>query len=153
MSLKDPTLVEEPLTKQIIGAFFYVYNTLRHGFLETVYANAMEVVLTRSGHRVAREVKVPVWFENQTIGYHRLDMLVDDRVVVEFKSTDRLPDIAERQLRSYLKATKLEVGLILHFGLKAEVRRVRSGSVRDRSANHSMVDSSDPRNPNDPASS
>jgi GxxExxY protein len=125
MGLRDITLAEENLTHEIIGAFFYVYNTLHHGFLESVYARALEDVLTRLGHRAVREVRVPVWFENQVIGYHRLDMLVDDKIVIEIKATERLPDAATRQLRSYLMATHLEIGLVLHFGLKAAVHRVR----------------------------
>jgi GxxExxY protein len=125
MALRDVTLAEEDLTHEIIGAFFYVYNTLHYGFLESVYAKALEQVLTRLGHRAIHEIRVPVWFEEQIIGYHRLDMLVDEKVVIEIKATERLPDVATRQLRSYLMATHLEVGLLLHFGLKAKVHRVR----------------------------
>jgi GxxExxY protein len=147
MPLTDPTLVEEALTREIIGAFFYVYNTLHHGFLESIYARALERVLTRTGHEVGREVRVPVWFENQLIGYSRLDMLIDRKVVVEIKASERLPNFAERQLRSYLKATKLEVGLLLHFGLKAEVHRVRRQSAREH-----RLSAVDPTNPSDPPS-
>src|SRR5262249_13050843 len=111
MRSQDLKLPEEELTREIIGAFFYVYNTLRYGFLESVYANAIAKVLRRTGHQVAREVRVPVCFENQIIGHHRLDMIVNGKVVVEIKATERLADIADRQLRSYLTATKLEVGL------------------------------------------
>ena len=148
MSLNDPTLAEEELTGEIIGAFFYVYNTLHHGFLESVYASALEHVLTRMGHQVAREVRVPVWFEGRIMGYHRLDLLIDRKVVVEIKATERLPDIAERQLRSYLKATRLDVGLLLHFGLKAGVHRVRSTSARERKAPQNYP--SNPKNPSNP---
>jgi GxxExxY protein len=118
-------LPEEDLTREIIGAFFHVYNTLRYGFLENIYANALMLVLRQMGHRVAREVRVPVWFEGHSIGYHRLDMIVDGKVVVEIKATERLPEIADRQLRSYLSATGIEVGLILHFGLEAKAHRVK----------------------------
>lgn len=148
MALKDPSLTEEVLTRQIIGAFFYVYNTFHHGFLETIYARALEQVLTRSGHVVDREVRVPVWFEGNLIGYQRLDMLVDKKVVVEIKATERLPDHAERQLRSYLKAIRLDVGLILHFGVKAGVHRISQKSARERRA--SVVDPNDPSDPSDP---
>jgi GxxExxY protein len=108
-----------------------LYNTLHHGFLETIYARALEQVLRR-GHTVAREVRVPVWFENKVLGYHRLDMLVDKKVVVEIKSAEKLPEMAERQLRSYLKARQLSLGLILHFGTKARVRRVDRLSFTER---------------------
>jgi GxxExxY protein len=148
MALRDSTLAEEELTRQIIGAFFYVYNRLNHGFLEAVYSRALEHVLIRTGHVVGREVHVPVWFEKQLIGHHRLDMLIDNRVVVEIKATERLPDIAERQLRSYLKATSLDVGLILHFGLKPGVHRIRQKSMRERLG--SVVDPTNPIHPIDP---
>src|SRR5690349_1673516 len=132
MALRDSTLAEEELTRQIIGAFFYVYNTMNHGFLESVYARALEDVLSRTGHFVEREVRVPVWFEKHIVGHQRLDMFVDKKVIVEIKATERLPDVAERQLRSYLRATDLDVGLILHFGLKPGVHRVRQKSMRER---------------------
>jgi GxxExxY protein len=148
MALRDPTLVEETLTRDIIGAFFHVYNTLHHGFLEAIYSRALEHVLTRNGHVVDREVRVPVWFEKHMIGYHRLDMFVDNKVVVEIKATERLSDVAERQLRSYLKATNLDVGLVLHFGLKPAVHRVRQKSMRERLA--CVVDPTDLENPIDP---
>jgi GxxExxY protein len=142
---------EEDLTREIIGVFFYVYNTLGHGFLESVYARALEEVLARTGHHVAREVRVPVWFERQTIGYHRLDLLVDHKVVIEVKATERLPDIAMRQLRSYLNATRLDVGLVLHFGLKASAHRVRPRP--SRAEQFVETDPTNPPNPNDPCSS
>jgi len=125
MRSQDLGLPEEELTREIIGAFFYVYNTLRYGFLESVYANALTKVLRRAGHHVAREVRVPIWFEGQIIGHHRLDMIVDGKVVVETKATERLAEIADRQLRSYLTATKIDVGLILHFGPEAKAHRVK----------------------------
>ena len=134
MALRDPTLPDEELTSAIIGAFYYVYNALHYGFLESIYSSALEKVLRRTAHAVAREVRVPVWFEEQIIGYHRLDMLVNNKVVVEIKATERLADAAERQLRSYLKATHLDLGLILHFGPKPVVHRVRQQSARDRRA-------------------
>ena len=142
-------LPEEDLTREIIGAFFYVYNTLRYGFLENIYANALTHVLRQSGHRVAREVRVPVWFDGHAVGHHRLDMIIDGKVVVEIKATDRLPEIADRQLRSYLAATHIEVGLILHFGLEAKAHRVKpprqSHPAKSRRINVHPLDPEDPQ--------
>jgi len=96
--------------------------------LENIYTAAMERELARRGHRVAREVLVPVYYLGDLIGYQRLDLLVDERVVVENKATERLPPIAEPQLYSYLRGTNLEVGLLLHFGPEPKFRRlVHSG--------------------------
>jgi GxxExxY protein len=120
----DNKMAHEELTHAIIGAFYYVYNRLGYGFLESVYAAALEHVLVRNGHHVAREVRVPVWFEGVIIAYHRVDMIVDHKVIVEIKATEFLHETAARQLLNYLRATKLEVGLLLHFGKKAYRRRL-----------------------------
>ena len=117
---------EPELTGEIIAAFYYVYNQLNYGFLESVYAAALARTLIRRGHRVAREVKIPVRFDGETIGYHRADMIVDDKVMVEAKTSVRLHGSAISQVLSYLRATRLEVGLVLHFGPKATCRRVAS---------------------------
>jgi GxxExxY protein len=109
-------LVEAELTHDIIGAFYAVYNTLGFGFLEALYMAALERELLTRGHRVGREVYVPVSYRGVEIGRQRLDMVVNDRVVVEAKSTEVLHRGATRQIHSYLRATRLEVGLLLHFG-------------------------------------
>jgi GxxExxY protein len=116
----DAALLMEPeRTRLIIGAFYYVYNRLRFGLLEALYARALEKVLTRTGMQVEREYPVPVYFEGERIGFHRMDMLVDGRIVIEIKSTERLAPGARRQLRNYLAITGLSVGLLLHFGPEA----------------------------------
>lgn len=109
-------MLEEAVTKSIIGAFYTVYNELRFGFLESVYAAALSEVLRERGHAVVREAAVSVWFRGKPIAAQRLDMLVDGRVIVEIKSVEVLHQSAHRQLLNYLRATSLEVGLLLHFG-------------------------------------
>ena len=109
-------LAEEALTKSIIAAFFDVYNTLGYGFLESVYAEALARELRRRGHRVDREVSVKVWFKGQLIARQRVDMVVDDKVILEIKAGLTLPITGSRQLYNYLRATDKEVGLLLHFG-------------------------------------
>lgn len=109
-------LIEEQLTQSVIGAFFEVYDTLGFGFLEHVYVMALERELPSRGHNVAREVAVRVIYKGDHLGTQRLDMIVDDKVVVETKSTYELHKAAPRQLYNYLRATNLEVGLLLHFG-------------------------------------
>jgi GxxExxY protein len=126
-------LIDAPVTGSIIGAFYAVYNTLRFGFLESVYAAALTDELHRRGHRVAREVAVPVYFRGQKIATQRLDLLVDGRVVVEVKSGEVLHQSAHRQLLSYLKSTEIEVGLLLHFGPEPRFyRAVTTKSPRER---------------------
>ena len=116
----------EELTGDIIGAFFHVYNRLEYGFLESIYAAALARTLVRRGHHVAREVRVPVKFDGETIGYQRVDMIIDDKVVVETKTGVRMHSSSIVQVLSYLRATKFEVGLVLHFGHAAKYRRVAS---------------------------
>lgn len=132
-------LIEEDVTRAIIGVFYDVYNTLGYGFLENLYLVAMERELLDRGLSVGREVYVPVRYKNLELGRQRLDMLVGEKVVVEAKATETLHPTATRQLFSYLRATRLEVGLLLHFGPKPRFHRViclndsGSGSPRIRS--------------------
>ena len=119
-------LVEEQLTRAVIGAFYEVYNTLGFGFLEQVYATALQREIAARGLRVAREVSVIVRYKGVALGAQRLDMVVDDRLVVEVKSALKLHPEAWRQVYSYLRATNLEVGLLLHFGAEPKFQRIVS---------------------------
>ena len=127
--MSKPELVEERLTRSVIGAFFQVYNTLGYGFLEHIYVMALERELLERGHRVAREVSVRVRYKQHVIGVQRIDMIVDEKLIVEIKSTLELPTAARRQVFNYLRATKLEVGLLLHFGLEPRLYRLFSSNT------------------------
>jgi GxxExxY protein len=107
MSKKQNFLIQEALTRSVIGAFYEVYNTLGYGFLEHVYSLALERELIARGHRVGREVGVMIYYKGEELTYQRLDMIVDDVLVVENKSTLELPKANLRQLQSYLHATSL----------------------------------------------
>lgn len=80
-------LLDERLSGSVIGAFFEVYNTLGHGFLEHIYTAALERELAARGHRVAREVTVIVYYKGEELAQQRLDMLVDDRLIIEVKAS------------------------------------------------------------------
>lgn len=109
-------LIEPELTHSVIGAFYEVYNTLGYGFLEHLYIMALERELRARGHGVAREVGVRILYKGDELGVQRLDMIVDQKLVVEVKSTAQLHKDAGRQVYNYLRASNLEVGLLLHFG-------------------------------------
>jgi GxxExxY protein len=109
------SLLLEELIYSIIGAFFEAYNTLGYGFLEHLYLKALEYELLARGHKVGREVWVTVMYKGRELGKQRLDMVVDDCIVIEVKSTHELPKNATRQLYNYLRATDLKSGLLLHF--------------------------------------
>src|SRR3954470_21465578 len=109
MSAHSEGLLQEETTRQIIGAFFEVYNKLGPGFLESVYAAAMEHALRKRGLKVEREVWVVVYMDGVPIARQRMDMIVEDVVIVENKAKPYFPQGAADQLRDYLKATRLEV--------------------------------------------
>ena len=125
-------LLEEETTHSIIGAFYEVYNTLGYGFLEHIYIMALERELRDRGHTVSRQTGVLVRYKESDLGYQRLDMIVDGKVVVETKSTPKLAEAASRQLFNYLRATQLEVGLLLHFGPSARFVRLISSNEHAR---------------------
>jgi GxxExxY protein len=85
---------------------------------------ALEWELVERGHRVGREVGVRIGYKHLDLGFQRMDMLVDDCLVVEGKSTTLLPEQASRQIYNYLKASNVEIGLLLHFGPKPVFHRV-----------------------------
>ena len=111
------------ITRSIIAAFYAVYDALGYGFLESVYCAALEHELRKRGHKVVRELAVPVFYDGVRVGRFRLDLVVDDCVVVESKATEVLNPSHRRQLLNGLKATPLEVGLLLHFGPKPKFYR------------------------------
>lgn len=113
-------LLEDALTRSVIG----VHRELGSGYRELIYALALERALVAKGHRVDREVAVMVYFRGEPLARRTLDMIVDDKLAVERKSTTRLDPDATRQLFGYLSATDLELGLLLHFGKEARFYRV-----------------------------
>ena len=117
-------LIESELSRSIIAAFYTVYNYFGYGFAEIVYAGALEYELIRRGHKVDRELAIQVYYEDRIVAWQRLDMVVDGKVIVEVKATERMPPYAERQLRNYLCATEYRVGLLLHFGPEPKVHRL-----------------------------
>jgi GxxExxY protein len=113
----------EKITEKIIKAFYTVYNTLGYGFLEKVYENTMYIELTSMGFKVDRQKKVLVYYKEQVVGDYSSDLTVEDVVICELKTNERLAEDNENQLINYLKATSIEVGLLLNFGKKPEIRR------------------------------
>jgi len=111
------------VTEQIIKAFYTVYNTLGYGFLEKVYENALAIELRRMGLTVVQQASIQVYYADQVVGEYFADLLVEDKVIVEIKAIRILVEENEAQLLNYLKATPYEVGLLLNFGPKPEVKR------------------------------
>ena len=117
-------LLEARRVHSIVGAFFEVYNYFGFGLSESIYSRALEFELIDRGHLVAREVAVEIYYKGRRVGRQRLDMLVDEAIIVENKATATLPPDARPRLLSYLKATWFEVGLLLHFGPEPKFQRL-----------------------------
>ena len=117
-------MLHADLTEPIIGAFYDVYHALGYGFLESVYERAMLIAITKRGLTVERHMAVKVNYEGQCVGRFFADLVVERRVVLELKACRALDDNHEGQLLNYLRATDLEVGLLLLFARKPIVRRV-----------------------------
>jgi GxxExxY protein len=116
-------MLYQDTTEKIIKAFYKVNNTLGYGFLEKVYENAMAIELRKMGFKVLQQANIKVYYENEEVGDYYADLLVENQVIVELKAAESLGKDHEAQLINYLKATRIEVGLLLNFGKKAEFKR------------------------------
>jgi GxxExxY protein len=105
----------EALSGLIIEAAIAVHKELGPGFLESVYENAMKIALTNRGTSYESQKDVPILFEGSQVGIHRLDLVVENEIIVELKAVKGLEEIHFAQVRSYLKATGLHVGLLMNF--------------------------------------
>src|SRR5216683_2511026 len=104
------------LTERIIGVFYDVYNELGDGFLELVSREAMRIALIEAGLKVDTEVSIPVSFRGSVVGVFRADLIVNDVVLIELKACDQMIRQHESQTMHYLRATEIEVGLLMNFG-------------------------------------
>jgi GxxExxY protein len=114
----------EELTEKILKAFYKVYNTLGYGFLEKVYTNALTIELQNMGLIAEQEKSISVYYEQHEVGVYRCDLFVESKVIVEVKAADALIEAHKNQTINYLKATRMQVGLVLNFGPSPEVKRV-----------------------------
>lgn len=116
-------LKHKELSHLIIKSFYQVYNELGGGFLESVYENAMALVLQQQGLHVETQKEIAVYFRGTLIGNFRADMIVERKVLLELKAVRCLEPVHEAQLLNYLKATTIEVGLLMNFGNEPAFRR------------------------------
>jgi GxxExxY protein len=118
------------LTEKIIEVFYRVYNTLGYGFLEKVYENAMMIRFRKDGIPAVAQAPIRVFYEGECAGEYYADIWVDNKVIVEIKATKHLAKENEAQLLNYLKATQIEVGLLLNFGPEPAIKRKAFDNVR-----------------------
>ncbi|MDP8227337.1 MAG: GxxExxY protein [Candidatus Celaenobacter polaris] len=115
--------INSELTEDIISCFYKVYNTLGYGFLEKVYENAMKIELEKKGFSIESQKSIQVIYTGEIVGKYFADIIVNNMIILEIKANDVLVEENEIQLINYLKATNLEVGLLLNFGKKPEIKR------------------------------
>lgn len=116
-------ILHSNVTEKIIEAFYKVYNTLGYGFLEKVYENAMRIELKRMGLDVDVQKNIRVHYAGYEVGDYYADLIVNDLIILELKAAEAICEENEAQLVNYLKATNIEVGLLLNFGKKPEFKR------------------------------
>ncbi len=120
----DSSYKHSELTDAVIGVFYEVYNELGFGFLESVYRNSLRLALVQKGLTVDQEVAVSVFFRGQNVGDFRADLVVNSTILLELKTAERIIPAHESQVLNYLRSTELEIGLILNFGPRPQVRRL-----------------------------
>jgi GxxExxY protein len=116
-------LLHRDITNKIIKAFYNVYNSLGYGFLEKVYENAMMIELRKMDLQVQKQVPIKVYYEEQLVGQYYADIMVEKTIIVELKAAEGLCEEHEFQLINYLKATELEISLLINFGKTPQFKR------------------------------
>ena len=111
------------LSSEILKAFFNVYNTLGFGFLEKVYENAMMIELSKLGLQCSQQQHIDVFYDAEKVGDYFADIIVEDKIIIELKAAEALSPEHEAQLVNYLRATEIEVGLLLNFGKTPQHKR------------------------------
>jgi GxxExxY protein len=134
----DSSYKHSALTELIIGTFYDVYNELGFGFLQSVYRNSLRLALVEKGVEVAQEVPVAVLFRGQNVGDFRADLVVNGVILLELKTAEAVIAAHESQVINYLRATSLELGLILNFGPKPQVRRLLLDNIRKHKFSRSV---------------
>jgi GxxExxY protein len=112
------------MCNKIVGVFYDVYNELGHGFLESVYQKSLLIALDSAGLQCCSPIEIPVWFRGRRVGSFEADVLVENSVLLELKVARCLDNTHQAQLLNYLRATEIEVGLLLNFGAKPEFKRL-----------------------------
>lgn len=125
MAIRDALdLAHGEITQKIIGAFHDVYNDIGDGYFESVYVRSLVVALGDRGITCEREAGLTVRFRDTIVGQFRVDLLVERAIIVEVKVGEKIVSLHERQLINYLRASGLNVGLVLNVGTRPSVRRV-----------------------------
>ena len=118
------SLLHQSITNTILKVYYEVYNELGHGFLEKVYQNAMYFELKARGLKVESQKEIKVYFKQQLVGEYYSDLIVENKVIIELKATEVLMNAHVAQTINYLRATLIEIGMLLNFGAEPEFKRL-----------------------------
>lgn len=118
------SLLHQSITNTILKVYYEVYNELGHGFLEKVYQNAMYFELKARGLKVESQKEIKVYFKQQLVGEYYSDLIVENKVIIELKATEVLMNAHVAQTINYLRATPIEIGMLLNFGAEPEFKRL-----------------------------
>lgn len=133
-------LKHSAITEIIIRTFYEVYNKLGYGFLEKVYENAMLIQLEKNGLTIEQQKKIEVFFGDFLVGEYYADLIVENVIILELKAAKTLDPSHEAQLVNYLKASEMEIGLLLNFGPKATFKRkIFTNSIYSFSTEHNSI--------------
>src|SRR5690554_3839361 len=116
-------LLHEGLSNQIIKTFYAVYNELGYGFLEKVYQNALYLELKSQGFLVEAQKLIKVYYKGQQVGEYYADLIINEVIILELKAAEFVVEDFENQLINCLKASNIEVGLLLNFGVDPQFKR------------------------------
>ena len=116
-------MIHQEITSVIINCFYKVYNTLGFGFLEKVYENALFLELKNHGLLCQKQVPIRVYYQGNPVGDYYADLIVENKIIIELKAAELLAEEHEFQLINYLKATNIEVGILLNFGKNPQIKR------------------------------
>jgi len=116
-------MLHQEITSKILSCYYKVYNSLGYGFLEKVYENAMYYELTSNGLNCRAQVPITVHYDGVIVGDYYADLVVEGIIIIELKAAENLVEAHECQLINYLKATDIEVGLLLNFGKSPQFAR------------------------------
>jgi GxxExxY protein len=147
----DSDYTHQLLTEKIIGACYRVYTELGYGFLESVYENAVALVLRRQGIVTEQEVPISVWFQGEEVGRFRPDLLVERSVILELKAARTIEAAHEAQLLNVLRATSIEIGLLFNFGPRPQLKRMAFSNTRKNLCVHLRSSAAESRLPGEPS--
>lgn len=116
MNVKNSKILYKDLSYKIVGLAMEVYNKLGYGFLEKVYENALMILFQREEIQAEQQAPIKVYFDGKVVGDYVADILIENKIIIELKSVEKIINAHKAQVLNYLSATGVHLGIILNFG-------------------------------------